>query len=131
MELNKLHISHLPFSPINHGDAIAGRNYRIRCIRIYVTCSTGGHDRNFRKNFFYRVGNSVKSVNPVTRNIRSAFIYKLPKVMLGNQLNSKIMGKYLNIAIFMDFFEQRTFNLKARNILVVQNAVFRMTTFFS
>src|SRR6056297_447993 len=129
MKLDELHMAYLRFRPVRHGYAVSGGNLRIGSKIIHLSrtsrCKNGSPGRYFQ----YPVIFQVHDVCAIALRIFSRPCNFFAKMVLGNQVYSKMVLQYIYIIERPDFLYKRPLDLVSRHIPVMKNTLCRVCTF--
>ena len=129
MELYKLHILNSALGTIYHSLAIAGGNNRICSSLVYSPATSSTHQRNLTKICVHLLGFRIKHVCAIAVDIRSTASYACAKMMLSDNLHSKVVLLNVNVWTSTNSSHKSTLNLGTRVICMVQNTEFRVSSF--
>ena len=131
MELEKLHIGDFGSGPVSHRNAIAGRRIRIGCVEINLARATGRHKSDppdHRLHLLCAVVQYIESQRLVIGTSRLNFFFKPGS---GDEVDSHVVLKNLDIVLGMNRLNEGAFNLPTGEVVRVQNAAFGVPSFFS
>ena len=129
MKLYELHILYVPFGTVDHSDAITGCYHRIGCRTVYLSgsaCSNDGDPGEYGINVARLF---IECIYAIAGNIGREAGNIVPQMMLRNQVYPKKMLVNRDIWQLCDLGQQCPLHFPAREIFVVQNPVFRMSSF--
>ena len=126
VELYKLHILNRSLCTIHHSLAVAGSNNRVGSGLVYCAATSGTHQRNLAKVCVHLLGLRVKHVCAIAVDVRSASCYTCSKMMLCDNLHSKVVLLNVDVWASTHGSHQSTLNLGTRIVGVVQNTELRV-----
>ncbi|MNY67430.1 hypothetical protein D3C86_2050170 [compost metagenome] len=91
MELDELHISYFSLCTIYHRHTVTSSNYWIGCTGIHMACATRSHDSHIGQYLFHIIKFCIKGIYTITVDIFCTFIHMLTQMVLGNELQTKVM----------------------------------------
>ena len=128
MELNKLHVCHSSLGTIHHSLAVTcGDNWICRCL-INGSTTTRTHHRHLAQICIYFLGVGIKHVCSIAVDIWSATCHPGSQVMLGDNLNGKVVLLYRDVWTIAHCLHQTSLDFGARVILVMKNAKLRVSS---
>ena len=124
MELHEFHIVNRSLGAVYHGNPVTGGDQRAGGIAVCISRPARCDEGYLRKNRINQPCTRIKNINSIAGNILRFFIYFNSQVMLGNNVNGKIIFEYLYIRMTFYLVEKCIFNLPPGFILMVKDPVF-------
>ncbi len=129
MKLNEFHIGDASLRSVDHRHPIACGHVRIRRMEIYLAGASAGKEGRPGQESLYPLTLRVVDVGTVAVNIRTQAGDMLAEVMLGDELDRKVVLVDIDVGMCARIRQKRPFDLAARRIGRVHDAVRRMPSF--
>ena len=126
VELDVLHVLRDGLRPVAHGDAVAGSHHGIGRGRIDVAATAGSHYGELRQHGFDRIRRQIEHIGAEAGDAPRVARDELAQVMLRQQVDGVVPFQQGDVGMTPHRSHQRTFDLGARQVLVVQDAVLRV-----
>jgi len=127
VELDELHVLHFAFGPVDHGDAVAGRDVRIRRRLIHRPRSASGHQRHLREECVDFSRRQIEHVGAVAFDVGRASRDANAQMVLRDDFNRKVMFQHFDVGMLANGRHEAALNLRARVVGVVQDAEFAVS----
>ena len=124
VELDEFHVLGDGLGAVAHGDAVARGDDRIRGRRVDVAAAARGHDGELREHRFDLVGLLVEDVGAEAGQPPRVARDELAQVVLRQQVDGEVVLQHGDVRVLAHRFDERPFDLGAREVLVVEDAVF-------
>ena len=124
VELDELHVFGQRLGAVAHGDTVARRYDGVGSRRIDVAAAARRHDGGLGEHGLYLVGLLVENVGPEAGQPPGVARDELAQMVLGQQVDGEMVLQHRNIGVAADRFDERPFDLGAREVFVVEDAVF-------
>src|SRR5436190_15713198 len=121
MKLYELHVFNSSFCTIDHCHTVTRCDRWVRSSSVHLPISTGRHQCDLGKNFFYLICYMIQHIYTITFHIGSGFRNQETKMMLRDYINDKTMLDHFDILLFTYCIQQGSFHFPTRNILMMQD----------
>ena len=128
MELHEFHVLHRSLCTVNHSLAVACCNYRVCGSLVNGTASTGTHQRNFTQISVHLLRVGIEHVCSITLDVRRAPCYHHSKMMLRDNLHSKVVLLDVDIRIAAHRLHQSALNLSSGVVGMVKDTELRVSS---
>ena len=129
MKLNKLHICQSSFCSVHHSNTISSCNDWIRSISIDLPGPTCTQHCSLCYKWLNFICFFIQHICSIAFNVRGESGYISSQKMLCDELHCKIVLKDSDIFELFYLFIKSSLDLPSSYIFVVQNSIFRVTTF--
>ncbi len=129
VELHKLHVLHLSFGTINHGDAVARGDVGVGCGGIDGACATCCHQGDFRQISVNLSRLWVQHISTETLDVGGAAGHTDAQMVLRDDFHSKMVLQHLNVGMVPHGFHQTALNLGTCVVSMMQDAEFGVPAF--
>ena len=109
---------------VAHGDAVAGGDHRIGGRGVDVAAAARGDDRKAGEHRLDLVGLLIEHIGAETGQTPRVAGYEFAQVVLREQVYGEVVLEHRDVRVLADRLDEGAFDLGAREVLVVEDAVF-------
>ena len=129
MELHELHVGNGAFGTVNHRDAVASGDDRIGSGLIDRPYSTSTHHGDLSQIGVHLLRLRVQHVCTIALDVGRSSRHLHAEVVLGNDLDGKMVFTDVDVGMVFDGFHESTLNLSTGVIGMVEDTELRMAAF--
>ena len=129
VELHKLHIGHRTLGAIHHGDTVARSDDGVGGGEIDGSATACTHDGDLREIGIYLLSVRVEHVSTITLDVRRTTRDAHAQMVLGDDLDGKVILLDVDIGILAHGFHEATLDLGTSVVGMVEDAELGVSTF--
>ena len=129
VELDEFHVLGHRLGAVAHGDAVARGDHGVRGRGVDVAAAARGHDGEFRKHGLDLVGVEIQDVGPERGQSARVARDEFAQMVLRQQVDGEVAFENRDVRMLPHRLHERPFDLGSREVLVVEDAVLRVSAF--